>query len=149
MTARAIGVSGVRGSAESSYRRGEVSITPANLGIGTVQSNLTTASVSVPTATDTKLCSLDVPAGTYVVCYGIAWSASASGARVACLSTSGDMDGRRHLQHYVAPVSGYVTRQNHTTIMQLSSASTLWVVGRQTSGATLTADPYVCAVKVA
>lgn len=64
-----VGVTGIKGSAEDSYRTGEVILTPSNLGIGTIYSaQIDTTSISVANInTPTVGPSLLLPPGSYII----------------------------------------------------------------------------------
>ena len=100
------------------------------------------SSVSVSNDTVTDLATITITAGLWLIIAGTGWSASAAGWRMI------DISGERDKKSMVAPVTGDQTTQQVSFFRKPTTSTTITLKGRQTSGATLTAYPYIRAVKI-
>lgn len=100
------------------------------------------SSVSVSNDTVTDLATITITAGLWLIIAGTGWSASAAGWRMI------DISGERDKKSMVAPVTGDQTTQQVSFFRKTTTSTTITLKGRQTSGSTLTAYPYIKAVKI-
>lgn len=142
------GATGVKGNNETSYRTGNVNLTPANLGIGTVYSHRS-ANPSLGSGKAAYLsCFITIPAGTYIIRVGCEFSANANGRRAVSFNTS-NSEGSGRIQRVTGPsTNGGATNLSQVDI-HTTTGETLYVWGYQNSGTTLNVYPYITAIKIA
>lgn len=144
-------LTGVKGSAESSYRTGNVNLTPANLGIGTITTS-SPSEVDVNTSSWATLGSITLAAGTWVVSVGSTFASNTSGRRATYFGTNSggssivvsDMASTTQ-----APADGGMTKFSSTAILTPTASTTYYCRAWQNSGSTLSCRCYIRAVKVA
>lgn len=106
------------------------------------------ASTSVTSGSWQLLQSMNVAAGLYLFNYGASWSGNATGYREigANADTANAPAGRLVLVSQ--GTSGQGTSMNGVRVWRFSSAGTFCVWGNQNSGSSLTAYPWIEAVKL-
>lgn len=108
-------------------------------------------SASIETGTSfTKLITVTVPAGRYIVEYGALFSTNGNGYRVVCI-TKADSAPDNYPRVYVERVnaiSGILTSISKSALFVLSEQTTLYLWGAQNSGSTLTVYPYIQALEI-
>lgn len=97
-----------------------------------------------------KLGSLAFTKGVYLLVCGVQWQANSSGYRKICISTSsgGSSMGAVNLV-MGAPSPSDITSQQITTLLKITSNTTLYLNGAQTSGSSLTVTPRYMLIKLA
>ena len=100
--------------------------------------------VTVSSSTNTNLTNIALTKGQYLIVATVDWASNTSGHRRIWLSASsgGDQLGIA-ASNFVAPCDGTTTRQNLPYLYKASSDTTLYLVGRQTSGSSLLARTRV------
>ena len=104
--------------------------------IGDVVVGYASANVSVADGTATRLCSVYLPKGTWVVRGDVCWAAKSGGYRRANISTT-DKDLSVHVQDAVNLAT--VIQQNFTEIF-VSNGATFYLNVYQSSGSTITVN---------
>lgn len=91
-----------------------------------------------------------LPAGTYMIEYGCAFSANNTGIRRCCLSSTQNSDAAyvRGAGDSINAVQGTLTYTSGTAIITLSTQRTLYMNARQNSGSSLTVYPWIRAVRI-
>ena len=91
-----------------------------------------------------------LPAGTYMIEYGCAFSANNTGIRRCCLSPTQNSDAAyvRGAGDSKNAVQGTLTYTSGTAIITLSTQRTLYMNARQNSGSSLTVYPWIRAVRI-
>lgn len=91
-----------------------------------------------------------LPAGTYMIEYGCAFSANNTGIRRCCLSSTQNSDAAyvRGAGDSKNAVQGSLTYTSGTAIITLSTQRTLYMNARQNSGSSLTVYPWIRAVRI-
>lgn len=91
-----------------------------------------------------------LPAGTYMIEYGCAFSANNTGIRRCCLSSTQNSDAAyvRGAGDSKNAVQGTLTYTSGTAIITLSTQRTLYMNARQNSGSSLTVYPWIRAVRI-
>lgn len=104
--------------------------------------------VQVPNGTWTVLQSMPVEAGTYLFDYGVTWGANATGYRQFGANKSGTTAPSGRTLVTIAGTATQGPGARAAGLAEFSAAGTLYLWGRQNSGATLTAYPYMECVKL-
>ena len=114
----------------------------ANLDIKNQGSSM--SDVTVATATDTNIASFSLTKGQWLIIATVDWTSNATGQRRIWLSaTSGGGQLGISSTNFVAPSPDSNTRQQLPYLYIASADTTLYLVGRQTSGSSLTARPRI------
>ena len=95
------------------------------------------ASVSVPTGANTDMRSISLGAGVWAVTGRGQFASNQTGRRAVKLSTTSEESGNVPSTLSILPVSGGNTQVSTTRVFALQSASTVYLVGWQNSGAAL------------
>ena len=115
--------------------------------VGDYVSKDQTSNVSMATGGYTNVCSISVPAGTWVMQGNLTWASNSTGRRHAYISVSSAASNAIRTESCNA-VSGGGTSQNLCGISVVASTSTYYLVGWQNSGAALNATGYLRAVRI-
>lgn len=116
-------------------------------GVGNVKTD-STSSVGVATSSNVNVCSLSLPPGIWMVCARVSFPVNATGRRAAKLSTTSG-DTRNVLSTVTLPaISGANTHVATARCFMLNSGGTVYLVGYQTSGETLTCSGSMEATKI-
>lgn len=108
----------------------------------------TTASIDVPSSTLTNICSVSLPPGVWVVTGQITFGQNGTGRRVIKLSTTSQDSANVPSQTMQLAVSDVGTRMSTTRCFSLATQTTVYLIGNQGSGTTLTCSGLIEATKV-
>lgn len=104
---------------------------------------------NVATSTNTQLLSYSFSAGTWLIIGDAAFASNASGNRTLGISDDGtSMNINRHCVVRTPAASGEETILQVQIIQNFASATTLYLMGRQNSGSTLSVTPGLRAIKM-
>lgn len=108
----------------------------------------TTASIDVPSSTITNICSVSLPPGVWIVTGQITFGQNGTGRRVIKLSTTSRDSANVPSQTMQLAVSDVGTRMSTTRCFSLATQTTVYLIGNQGSGTTLTCSGLIEATKV-
>lgn len=118
-------------------------------GIGTVVGGTNLgATVSVPNNTGTKISSITLTAGTWLVLANADWAPNATGYRQIMFNANATNPARDRANTTVALGLGKDSYQQISIIVMPTSTTTYDIYGLQTSGGTLNCWPYTSAVRI-
>lgn len=106
-----------------------------------------TTNVSMANNAYSNLCSISLPAGTWIVTGQINWASNATGMRMAYISTTSQTYNAARAQSSAA-INGASTQQNVSGPLLVTATQTVYLVGWQNSGAALNATGYLRAVRI-
>lgn len=107
------------------------------------------SSVNLATATEKTLCSIQLPAGTWVVALGVVYEANGTGRRSASFGPTANDASQGRMRSATQPATaGAQTRMSLTTVEGLSATTTLYLCGYQNSGGALSTQGYIRAARI-
>lgn len=137
----------VAGEALSAYQGYLLNQKIAGINTGLVSAAPT--AVNVPTATNRQLLSRAFDAGTWLIIGTASFAANANGGRILGISDDGTtMNMNRRAVVSGSGMSGQDTQLQVIIIYSTSASTTLYLMGRQTSGSTLSVSPGLRAIQL-
>ena len=116
--------------------------------IGGVES-VSTSGINTPTGENTNICSLSLPAGVWMLCGQVAFPVNATGRRAAKISTTSG-DSASVISTVVQDaVTGALTRCSTSRCLSFATQTTVYLIGYQTSGETLSCSGQFEATRIA
>jgi len=113
-----------------------------------VDSEANNSNLSVDPGVTANLCSITLGAGVWIVQIACSWSSNATGYRKIQLVSGEDFTNGRATTAQELAISGVAVRMQNTYILTSEAEITYKLLGYQNSGATLTAYPYIRAVRI-
>lgn len=110
---------------------------------------VSTSGISASTGINTNVCSLSLPAGVWMLCGQVAFPVNATGRRAAKISTTSG-DSSNVISTVVQDaVTGALTRCSTSRCLSFATQTTVYLIGYQTSGETLSCSGQFEATRLA
>lgn len=110
---------------------------------------VSTSGINTPTGENTNICSLSLPAGVWMLCGQVAFPVNATGRRAAKISTTSGDTASVISTVVQDAVSGALTRCSTSRCLSFAAQTTVYLIGYQTSGETLSCSGQFEATRIA